>query len=458
MQHFSELNLCSALRNNLEKNEFVTPTPVQAQAIPPLMEGRDVVATAQTGTGKTLAFSIPVIEALAAVPRTKTIKVLILSPTRELAIQIDEAFRQIAEGMRIRTAVVVGGMSETNQLRDIQAGAEVVIATPGRLCDYLDRRLIDLSAAATVVLDEADRMLDMGFLPDLRLILEKVPSKRHTMFFSATMGQSVAGLVSSYVHDPVWIAVEACVETAARIDLFCYEVAQASKFDLLEYLLKNEEGTFLVFVATKEGADRLTKFLERGRHKVAAIHGDRTQSARNQALQGFKDGKYRILVATDVAARGIHVDDIGHVVNYDLPQEAENFVHRVGRTGRAGARGASWTFVTPFQRNDVRAYERALGIQVEFRDLPPLPRPIGLITDVSAFLAQMSASQPSAAQPSTSQPGAGAPKPSAQPAVKAAPTPTTKHTSAPTSVAVADPAPISGPAPSKTRVSRRRRS
>ena len=201
IKHFSELNLCSALRNNLDKNEFVTPTPVQAQTIPPLMEGRDVVATAQTGTGKTLAFSIPLVEALTAVPRTKTIKVLILSPTRELAIQIDAAFRQLADGMHIRTAVVVGGMSETNQLRDIQAGAEVVIATPGRLCDYLDRRLIDLSGTATVVLDEADRMLDMGFLPSLRIILDNLPEKRHTMLFSATMEQSVAGLVASYVHN-----------------------------------------------------------------------------------------------------------------------------------------------------------------------------------------------------------------------------------------------------------------
>jgi ATP-dependent RNA helicase RhlE len=187
MQHFSELNLCSALRANLASNEFVTPTPVQAQAIPPLMEGRDVVATAQTGTGKTLAFSIPVIEALAAVSRTKTIKVLILSPTRELAIQIDAAFRQLAHGMRIRTAVVVGGMSETKQLRDVQGGAEVVIATPGRLCDYLDRRLIDLSGSATVVLDEADRMLDIGFRPDIEKILRRCPQARQTLLLSATV-------------------------------------------------------------------------------------------------------------------------------------------------------------------------------------------------------------------------------------------------------------------------------
>ena len=401
MQHFSELNLCSALRKNLDKNEFVTPTPVQAQAIPPLMEGRDVVATAQTGTGKTLAFAIPLIEALAAAPRAQTISALILTPTRELAIQIDEAFRQLAHGMQIRTAVVVGGMSESNQLRDIKAGAQVVIATPGRLCDYLDRRLIDLSGTATVVLDEADRMLDMGFLPSLRIILEKLPAKRQTMLFSATMEQSVAGLVENYVQNPVRIAVEASAETTGQIDFFAYEVAQGSKFDLLEYLLKHEGGSFLVFVATKESADRLTKFLERGRHKVASIHGDRSQSQRNESLQGFKDGVYRVLVATDVAARGIHVDEIAHVVNYDLPHEPEYFIHRVGRTGRASARGASWTFVNPLERSDVRNYERALGIQVQFRELPPLPRPIGLVTDLNAFLASASTGDSSSNGPKT---------------------------------------------------------
>jgi len=399
MQHFSELNLCSALRNNLDQNDFVTPTPVQAQAIPPLMEGRDVVATAQTGTGKTFAFSIPLIEALAPMPRGKTIRALILTPTRELAIQIDAAFRQLAHGMHIRTAVVVGGMSESNQLRDIKAGAQVVIATPGRLCDYLDRRLIDLSDTGTVVLDEADRMLDMGFLPSLHTILDKLPAKRQTMLFAATMEQSVEGLVKSYVRNPVRIAVEPSAETTGQIDFFGYEVAQGSKFDLLEHLLKHEKGSFLVFVATKEGADRLTKFLERGGHKVASIHGDRSQSQRNGSLQGFKDGVYRVLVATDVAARGIHVDDIAHVVNYDLPHEPENFIHRVGRTGRAGARGASWTFVNPLERSDVRNYERALGIQMQFRELPLLPRPIGLVTDVNAFLASMSTGQPSSTGP-----------------------------------------------------------
>jgi ATP-dependent RNA helicase RhlE len=231
------------------------------------------------------------------------------------------------------------------------------------------------------------------------MIFDKLPAKRQTMLFSATMQQSVAGLVASYTHNPVRIAVEACAQTTGQIDFFCYEVSQASKFDLLGHLLKTEEGSFLVFVATKDGADRLAKSLERRKHKVATIHGDRSQSQRNGALQGFKDNVYRVLVATDVAARGIHVDDIAHVVNYDLPREPQNFIHRVGRTGRAGARGASWTFVTPLERADVRSYERAMGIQVEYRELPPLPQPIGLIPDVQAFLNSMNTTQPSDTAP-----------------------------------------------------------
>jgi ATP-dependent RNA helicase RhlE len=395
MNHFTELNLCSALRNNLAKNEFVTPTPVQCQAIPPLLEGRDVVATAQTGTGKTLAFAIPIIEALAAVPRSKTIKVLILSPTRELAIQIDAAFKQLAEGMPIRTAVVVGGLREAKQLRDIKAGAAVVIATPGRLCDYLQRRLIDLSGTDTIVLDEADRMLDMGFLPSLQAILKELPAKRQTMLFSATIERSVAHLVDTYVHEPVRITVGIATKPADQVDLFCYEIEERSKFDLLVYLLKHEKGSFLVFARTKEGTDRLAKYLERERYKVACIHGDRSQRERNEALQGFKDGAYRVLVATDVAARGIHVDDIAHVVNYDLPQEPEGFIHRVGRTGRAGARGASWTFAAPLERSDVRNIERVLGVKVQYRELPSLPRPIGLVSDIVNFtIPSIGSSQP----------------------------------------------------------------
>lgn len=382
MNHFTELNLCTALKNNLARNKFTIPTPVQAQAIPHLMEGRDVVATAQTGTGKTLAFAIPLIEALCAQPRSKAIKVLILSPTRELAIQIEEAFRQLADGMRIRTAVVVGGMSEANQLRDIKAGAEVVIATPGRLCDFLQRRLVNLSQTTKIVLDEADRMLDMGFLPSLRQILKELPAVRQTMLFSATIERSVAHLIDSYVKNPVRVTVGATTKPAEMVDLFCYEVDQRSKFDLLMHLLEEQEGSMLVFSRTKHGADKLAKFLERTKVTSTRIHGDRSQSQRNQALQGFKDGDFRVLVATDVAARGIHVDAIAHVVNYDLPKVPEDFIHRVGRTGRAGAKGTSWTFAVPFERGELRTIERTLNVSIQYCDLPALPRPIGLVEDV----------------------------------------------------------------------------
>jgi ATP-dependent RNA helicase RhlE len=372
---------------------------VQELAIEPALAGRNVVATAQTGTGKTLAFVLPLVQSLLAEQAPKGVRAVILSPTRELAIQIHEAFTQIAHGTGIRAAIVVGGLGENPQLQSIRKGAQVVIATPGRLYDFLSRQLVNLSAVKILVLDEADRMLDMGFLPSLQAILQKLPAKRQTMLFSATIERSVAHLVDSYVHEPVRVAVETSTETASQIDLYCYEVPQASKFDLLVHLLKHEKGSFLVFVSTKEGADRLSKFLERGRCKVACIHGDRSQSQRNEALQGFKDGVYRVLVATDVAARGIHVDDIAHVVNYDLPQEPEGFTHRVGRTGRAGSRGASWTFAAPLERSDMRTIESVTGLKVQYRELPPLPRPIGLVSDVQEFLASMSSSQPAGNAP-----------------------------------------------------------
>jgi ATP-dependent RNA helicase RhlE len=394
MTHFSELNLCTALRTNLEKNNFVIPTPVQAQAIPPLMEGRDVVATAQTGTGKTLAFAIPILEALMAMPRSKSIKALILSPTRELAIQIEEAISELTPGTRITTAVVVGGMSEARQLRDVAQGAEIVIATPGRLCDYIDRRLINLSETAMIVLDEADRMLDMGFLPSLRLILDKLPAKRQTMLFSATIETSVAHLVHSYVRDHVRVEIGASTRPAEQVDLYCFEISERSKFDLLLHLLKREEGSVLVFTSTRMGADRLAKFLSWADISCTVIHGDRTQSERNQALQGFKDGAFRVLVATDVAARGIHVDGIAHVVNYDLPQVPEDFIHRVGRTGRAGARGSSWTFALPMERADIRGIEKMLNIKIEYQDVPPLPHPLGLIADDGVIAASEAVSAP----------------------------------------------------------------
>jgi ATP-dependent RNA helicase RhlE len=367
MKNFSELSLCSVLQSNLAKHGFVQPTPVQAEAIPPALAGRDVVATAQTGTGKTLAFVLPMLERLASQRSNGRIRAVVLSPTRELAIQISENFTKVAAGTGIRAAVVVGGLSESTQLRAIRGGAQVLIATPGRLVDFLDRRLVNLSGVEYFVLDEADRMLDMGFLPALKSVLSAVPANRQTLFFSATIESSVAHLVHTYVNAPVRVSIGTTTKPAEQVDLHLYEVEQDRKLGLLTNLIQQERGSFLVFARTKHGTDKLAKKLASAGVKAARIHGDRTQSQRNQALSGFKDGQYRVLVATDVAARGIHVEGIAHVVNYDLPQVPEDFIHRVGRTGRAGARGTASSFYTRAERGDIRRIERALSIRMTQR-------------------------------------------------------------------------------------------
>lgn len=373
MNNFTELSLNPFLQTNLRKHGFLQPSPVQAQAIPPALAGSDVVATAPTGTGKTLAFVLPMLEALSAKKGTG-VRAVVLSPTRELAIQINEAFVQVAAGTKIRSAVVVGGLSESTQLQALRHGADVIIATPGRLCDFIERRLVDLSKVQISVLDEADRMLDMGFLPSIKAILNKMPSSRQTMLFSATIESSVAHLISSYVKNPVRVTVGMMTKPAEDVNLHLYEVEQDLKLGLLTKLLNDDEGTFLVFARTKHGADRLAKKLGTVGVKAARIHGDRTQNQRNEALRGFKDGRYRVLVATDVAARGIHVDGIAHVVNYDLPQVPEDFIHRVGRTGRAGARGTASTFTTRSERSEIRKIERMLSVRLAPRaievDLP----------------------------------------------------------------------------------------
>ena len=279
------------------------------------------------------------------------VSALILTPTRELAIQISEAFALLAAGTGIRAAVVVGGLNEQTQLNAIRRGAQVVIATPGRLSDFLERKLVKLGSAHTLILDEADRMLDMGFLPTIKRILALLPAARQTIFCSATIESSVAPLIKSYLKNPVRIEVGSTTKPAAEIDLHVYEVEQDRKLGLLEKMLQDERGSFLVFARTKHGADRLAKKLARSGSKAAAIHGDRTQSQRNMALRGFQEGSYRVLVATDVAARGVHVEGIAHVVNYDLPQVPEDFIHRVGRTGRAG-------FAVP-RRHSARAVSAA---------------------------------------------------------------------------------------------------
>src|SRR5258708_9167507 len=371
MKTFTELSLSPILKSNLVKHSFVEPTPVQAQAIPAALAGHDVVATAQTGTGKTLAFVLPMLESLLKNKPGTGISSVVLSPTRELALQIGEAFALMAAGTGIRAAVVVGGMSEHQQLLAIRRGAQVLIATPGRLCDFLERKLVNLGAVRILVLDEADRMLAMGCLPAIKRIIGAMPAERQTLFFSATIETSVAHLVQKYVKNPVRVTVGSTTKPAEHIDLHVYEVDQDRKLGLLQHMLAQETGSFLVFARTKHGADRLARKLIRDGVNAATIHGDRSQSQRNHALRGFQQGDYRVLVATDVAARGIHVEGIAHVVNYDLPQAPEDFIHRVGRTGRAGARGTASTFGTPSERGEIRRIERTLSVQLTRRQVAP---------------------------------------------------------------------------------------
>jgi ATP-dependent RNA helicase RhlE len=379
MTTFSDLIASPVLRKNLASAKFVEPTPIQAQAIPPALLGLDVVATAQTGTGKTLAFSLPIIEILGRATlstkpqatQSRDPQVLVLTPTRELAIQIYEAFTAIATNTGIRAAVVVGGMSEQKQLQAMKRGVQVVIATPGRLCDFLKRKLVALDGVKIAVLDEADRMLDMGFIPDVERILRLTAPERQTLFFSATFETgATAALISKHMKNPTRIAVGSTSKPAENIEMHVYQVDQDRKLGLLNSLLKTQHGSFLVFARTKHGAEKLAKKLAVGGVRSTAIHGDRSQNQRNSALKGFQEGQYRVLVATDVAARGIHVDNIAHVVNYDLPQAPEDFIHRVGRTGRAGATGVASTFATSAERNSIRAIERTLKMTLIRRELP----------------------------------------------------------------------------------------
>jgi len=364
MQSFSELTISPYIQERLTAARFSIPTPVQAAAIPPALAGQDVLATAQTGTGKTLAFLIPVFEHLLQ-NEAAGIAALVLVPTRELAMQVADQYNAL-RGKRLGpAALVVGGLAEAQQLAAIRRGARLVVATPGRLEDYLGRQLISFRALRILVLDEADRMVDMGFLPALRRIVAALPKDRQTMCFSATMAPAVAHLVNDYQRNPIRLTLDSTVKPAENVRVQAFEVAHDRKQETLERLLTRETGRCLVFARTKRGTERLAKSLVRQGFAAAMIHGDRTQSQRTAALSGFQRGAYRILVATDVASRGIHVQDIAHVINYDLPADAEGFIHRAGRTGRAGERGVASTLFARDQHQDLLILERALGVRME---------------------------------------------------------------------------------------------
>jgi len=364
MQNFSELSISPYVKDRLSFGGFSIPTPVQAEAIPEALAGKDVLATAQTGTGKTLAFLIPVMEQLLK-QNTPGIAALVLVPTRELAMQVAEQYDALRGKRLSPAALVVGGLSEGQQLRSIRNGARVVVATPGRLEDFLDRKLVNFRGLRVLVLDEADRMLDMGFLPAIQRIAAVLPKERQTMCFSATLEASVVHLVNDYMRNPVRVALGSTLKPSENVRVQAFEVDADRKQEVLHRLLAKETGRCLVFARTKRGTERLAKNLNREGFAAAMIHGDRSQSQRTAALAGFQQGRYRILVATDLASRGIHVQDIAHVINYDLPEVAENFIHRVGRTGRAGGHGVASTLFGRDQRSELYQLERTLGIRME---------------------------------------------------------------------------------------------
>ncbi len=364
MQTFTELPISTYTKERLAAARFSVPTPVQAAAIPQALAGKDVLATAQTGTGKTLAFLVPIMEQLLK-HKTPGVAALVLVPTRELAMQVVDQFNALRGKQLAPAALVVGGLSEGQQINAIRKGARLIVATPGRLEDFLERRLIDFRALRTLVLDEADRMLDIGFLPAIRRIAAVLPKERQTMCFSATLEASVVRLVNDSMRNPVRLAFGSTLKPSENVRLQAFEVALDGKQEMLHRLLTKESGRCLVFSRTKRGTERIAKNLNRDGIPAAMIHGDRSQSQRTAALTGFQQGRYRVLVATDLASRGIHVQDIAHVINYDLPEVAESFIHRVGRTGRAGGSGVASTLFASSQRTELHQLERTLGLKME---------------------------------------------------------------------------------------------
>ena len=379
---FENLNLIEPILKALKSEGYTIPTPVQEQSIPIVLNGQDLLACAQTGTGKTAAFAIPILQLLHSTKTNqrgpKPIRALILTPTRELAIQIDESFASYGKHTGLTHLVVFGGVSQHAQTNALRFGVDILIATPGRLLDLVDQRFINLSNIQMFVLDEADRMLDMGFIHDVKKVITKIPARRQTLFFSATMPSEISSLAGSILTNPARVEVTPVSSTAEKIEQGVYFVEKNDKRLLLLHLLKDETiRTALVFTRTKHGADKVVKDLNRANIEAEAIHGNKSQSARQRALSLFKNGQIRVLVATDIAARGIDVDDLGHVINYELPNIPETYVHRIGRTGRAGASGIAYSFCDGEEREFLRDINKLITKAIPVIEEHPYPMSMG---------------------------------------------------------------------------------
>jgi ATP-dependent RNA helicase RhlE len=370
---FSKLGLAPNFLRGVQAMGFTEPTPIQLRAIPVVMSGKDLIASAQTGTGKTAAFALPVLSLLGTHKR-ECPRVLVLEPTRELAAQVETAFRDFGRFSDIRATVLHGGVGYGRQRSDLRAGADIVVATCGRLMDFLQEGELNLNHIQILVLDEVDRMLDMGFIHDVKRIIQKCPQKRQTLFFSATVPPEIAAVASFALKDPARVEIGQSRSVTTLITHAIYQVNQEQKYDLLLALLTAiDYNSVLVFSRTKHGADRIARRLRDANHSVAVLHANRSQNQRMEALEGFRSGRYEVMVATDIAARGIDVAGVSHVINYDVPENPEDYVHRIGRTGRAQAVGDAFTLATPENNNDVRDIERFIGREIPRLKLEGFP-------------------------------------------------------------------------------------
>jgi ATP-dependent RNA helicase RhlE len=418
---FEELKLIDPLLRAVHEEGYVEPSPIQQQAIPHVLEGRDLLGCAQTGTGKTAAFALPILQRLSQLPKTthrsRLIRALILAPTRELATQIGESFETYGKYTGLRQVTIFGGVGQNPQIEKLRASTDILVATPGRLLDLMGQGFVKLEHLQVFVLDEADHMLDMGFIHDVRRIIKAIPTRRQTLLFSATMPESIMQLAESVLTDPVKVTVTPVASTVETIRQSIYFVEKGEKPQLLQYLLRDQAITrVLVFTRTKHGANKVVSGLDRVGIHAEAIHGNKSQSARERALANFKTGETRVLVATDIAARGIDVDNVSHVINFDLPNEPETYVHRIGRTGRAGAGGSAMSFCDTEEREYLKDIERLIKLHIPQVENYPYMSPLGFPppTDLTPRRGGSRPSQPAAPKPQQPQHRPAAHTPSQQ--------------------------------------------